>query len=676
MTEALVRREFALKVVRRLRQAGYQSLWAGGCVRDLILGEVPADYDVATDATPEQVLEVLPYRAISVGVSFGVLRVRDPRHVGVEVEVSTFRSDGAYVDGRRPESVVFSSPAVDAARRDFTINGMFLDPLTDQVIDYIGGREDLERRVLRAIGDATARFREDKLRLLRGIRLAARFELEIEPATLAAIRAMAAEVVLVSAERIAQELRRMLVHSSRARAMELALETGLLAAILLPVVEMKGLFQGKPMQPEGDLWAHAMLVLALLPPDPSFALAFAALLHDVGKPATRVFQHGHYRFHNHELRGAEIADGLCRELKLSNHERERITWLVANHQYLGEAMKLRESKLKRILAEPGIEELLPLHRADALASTGDTQHVDYCQYYLRNQPDGPINPPPLVTGHDLVRHGLKPGPRFAELLERIRELQLDRQLQSKREALDWLDRQSSSRTFTETAAVLTSGGLDSAILCVDLLRLYARVVPIYIRSGLRWESAELASLYRFLAAVKTDALGDLVVVDEPVADVYGAHWSITGAAVPDESTRDEAVYLPGRNLLLTVKAAVWCQIHGIGALALGSLGSNPFPDSTAAFFRKLEGVLNEAMAGQLRLIRPFDRLAKADVLGRARHLPLELTFSCINPADGRHCGVCNKCAERKKGFREAGLPDRTEYFNEPASQDAVRKGAG
>jgi poly(A) polymerase len=440
MTDAEARREFAREVVRRLRAAGYQSLWAGGCVRDLILGQTPADYDVATEATPERVLQVLPYRAIPVGISFGVVRVLDPRHRGIEVEVATFRSDGAYVDGRHPESVVFGSPALDAARRDFTINGMFLDPLSDQLIDYVGGREDLERRILRAIGDPIARFGEDKLRLLRAVRLAARFQLTIEPATAAAIRDMAAEVVSVSAERIAQELRRMLVHPSRAHAMDLALETGLLAAILPPVVEMKGLFQGKPMQPEGDLWDHTRLVLSLLPPAPSFTLAFAALLHDVGKPFTRVFQQGRSSFHNHERAGARIAERLSRDLRLSNSERERIVWLVEYHQYLGEAKKLRESKLKKILAEPGIDDLLALHRADALASSGNTDHVDYCLYYLENQPSGPINPPPLITGHDLVRHGLEPGPLFAELLEQIREAQLDGQIQSKREALEWVDR--------------------------------------------------------------------------------------------------------------------------------------------------------------------------------------------------------------------------------------------
>jgi poly(A) polymerase len=277
MADDKSRREFAVETVRRLQQAGYRALWAGGCVRDLILGQTPADYDVATDATPDQVMAALPFRAVTVGISFGVVRVLHPRLTGDEIEVATFRSDGAYVDGRRPESVVFSSPELDAARRDFTINGMFLDPLTDTLIDYVGGHADLNNRLLRAIGDPEARLREDKLRALRAIRLSARFEFAIEPATLAALKSMADQVVSVSRERIAQELRKILVHTSRAHAMELALETGLVAAILPELLPMKGMFQGKPMQPEGDLWDHAMLVLTLLPANPSFTLARARL---------------------------------------------------------------------------------------------------------------------------------------------------------------------------------------------------------------------------------------------------------------------------------------------------------------------------------------------------------------------------------------------------------------
>lgn len=433
------RRLFALDVVARLRREGFRALWAGGCVRDLLLGLAPSDYDVATDARPEQVMRLFR-RTIPVGASFGVVRVLGPRAAG-EVEVATFRSDGAYVDGRHPESVTFSTPEADASRRDFTINGMFFDPLADAVIDFVGGRRDLEDRVLRAIGDPAERFAEDKLRLLRAVRFAARFGLRVDPATRAAVEAMAPQIRVVAAERVAQELRKMLVHPGRAVAMGLALEVGLVEAVLPPLLAMRGLPQDKPVLPGGDLWDHTMLVLERLPPEPSFPLAFAALLHDVGKPATQGLKDGRMSFHNHEAVGRRIADELCRSLKLSNFERDRVCWLVESHQALGEAKALRESRLKRLLAAPGIEELLALHRADALASTGDAGHVDYCEWYLRNQPQGPIDPPPLVTGHDLQKRlGLTPGPHFKALLDLAREAQLDRVVHSKAEALEWVRR--------------------------------------------------------------------------------------------------------------------------------------------------------------------------------------------------------------------------------------------
>jgi poly(A) polymerase len=409
-------------------------------VRDEVLGLTPSDYDVATDAVPDQVMKLFR-RTCEVGLSFGVVRVLGPEGAG-EVEVATFRSDGEYLDGRRPESVTFGTPEQDSARRDFTINGMFLDPETGEVIDFVGGTDDLRAGILRAIGEPEERFAEDKLRLLRAVRFAARFGFSIEPRTRRAVEAMADQVTVVAAERIAHELRRMLVHRSRARAMDLALETGLVAAILPELLPMKGLFQGKPVQPQGDLWDHTLLVLECLPEEPNFPLAFATLLHDVGKPATRAIQDGRPTFHNHEQVGRRIADAIGRRLKLANAEREHMAWLVEFHQYLGEAKRLREAKLKRILAMPGIEDLLALHRADALASTGDTSQVDYCEYYMREQPTGPINPPPVLTGHDLIRHGLSQGRLFKVILDQVRELQLERVINSKREALEWVDRQS------------------------------------------------------------------------------------------------------------------------------------------------------------------------------------------------------------------------------------------
>lgn len=441
MLDPNARRDFAVEVVRRLRQAGFQGLWAGGCVRDVLLGLTPADYDVATDATPDQVMKALPYKALTMGVSFGVVRVRHPRIQGNEVEIATFRSDLEYLDGRRPSGVVFSSPEADAQRRDFTINGMFMDPLEHKIIDYVGGRADLESRVLRAIGEPAARFEEDRLRLLRAARFAARFDMRIEPKTLAAVKAMAAQVVSVSPERISQELRRMLTHRNRATAMETAMDLGLIPAILPDLAATKGIFLGSPMHPEDDLWDHALRVIDLLPPDPSFPLAFAALVHEVGAAKGRPMDREPKGEPMSDPIGGTIAAEMCRRLRFSNAERDRVVWLVTRHRALERANKLRESTLKRILASPGINELLALHRADALATTGDAEHVAFCEHHLRDEPAGPINPPPLLTGDDLKRHGLKPGARFAVLLERLRDAQLERRVNDKREALEWLDRE-------------------------------------------------------------------------------------------------------------------------------------------------------------------------------------------------------------------------------------------
>jgi poly(A) polymerase len=245
----------------------------------------------------------------------------------------------------------------------------------------------------------------------------------------------------VSPERISQELRRMLVHRNRVIAMDMAMDVGLITAVLPPLAQQKGLPIDESTRLDGDLWGHTLKVLELLPDPPSFALAFAALLHDVGKPSTRSTHLGREGTYDQEKAGGRIADELCRWLKLSNAERERVVWLVNHHRSLVGAETLRASKLKRILAEPGIDELLALHRADALASTGDASHVDYCEDYLRNEPSGPINPPPLLTGHDLVKHGLKPGARFAVILERVRDEQLDGRIASKGEALEWIDRE-------------------------------------------------------------------------------------------------------------------------------------------------------------------------------------------------------------------------------------------
>src|SRR5207253_3745413 len=329
----MTERDFAISVVRRLQEAGHQALWAGGCVRDERLGLTPKDYDVATDARPEEVRRLFR-RTVAVGMSFGVIEVLGPRTDAgmLKVQVATFRSDGAYSDGRHPDAVVFSSAREDALRRDFTINGMFFDPIDNQLIDYVGGQEDLQAKLLRAIGDPTARFAEDKLRLLRAVRFATRFDLALDPATEQAIRAMADQVTVVSAERIAEELRRLIVYPQRSRGVNLLYQTGLAAAVLPDLLPTMGLPQGPPSAPTGDLWDHVLAVLDHLGPTPSFPLAFAALLHDVGKPRTVGRTPDRYTFYYHEHVGRRMAEEIGLRLKLANAQRERNEWPVEKPQ--------------------------------------------------------------------------------------------------------------------------------------------------------------------------------------------------------------------------------------------------------------------------------------------------------------------------------------------------------
>jgi poly(A) polymerase len=441
----MTERDYAVEVVRRLRQAGHESLWAGGCVRDELLGLTPADYDVATSARPEDVVALF-HRTVEVGASFGVVEVIGSRRLDgtyPKVQVATFRSDGAYSDGRRPDSVRFSTAEEDAQRRDFTINGMFFDPLDARVIDYVSGQADLQAKILRAIGDPKARFTEDKLRLMRAVRMSARFEFPIEAQTRAAILEMAGQISVVSAERIAEELRKMLVHRNRDWALRQLDELGLLRHVLPEVEsEMKGLPQGPPDAPTGDLWQHVLRVVEALegPRWPesspvSFPLAFAAILHDVGKKRSAAREADRYTFHGHEHIGKRIAGKACRRLKLSNVETDRIEWLVERHQYLCDAPTMRASRLKPILVHPGIGELLALHRADSIATGRSVAHVDFCEKMLRESPPEELNPPPLLTGDDLIAVGWEQGPQFKKVLDGIREAQLERVIDDKEAAL-------------------------------------------------------------------------------------------------------------------------------------------------------------------------------------------------------------------------------------------------
>jgi poly(A) polymerase len=423
----MTERQFATDVVRRLREAGFEALWAGGCVRDELLGRTPDDYDVATDARPDQVQRLFR-RTIEVGASFGVVEVLGPRHQEkqIKAQVATYRSDGNYTDERRPDSVTFSTAREDALRRDFTINGMFFDPLEQRLIDYVGGQKDLDARVLRAIGEPRERFGEDKLRLLRAVRFAARFELALDESTQLAIEEMAPRITVVSAERIAEELRKLLTNRHRVRGLWLMNLTHLVPAILPELVAMHGLPQGLPGAETGDLWGHTLDVLAQLPDRVSFPLALATVLHDVGKPKTFGRNGGRYTFHGHEHVGRDMARVIAERLRLSNAERDRITWLVEKHQYLADAPVMRPSRLKLVLAHPGIHELLMLHRADALASGREPTHVEFAEAKRREwAASGELDPPPLLTGDDLKEMGLPPGPLFKRILDAVREGQLD-----------------------------------------------------------------------------------------------------------------------------------------------------------------------------------------------------------------------------------------------------------
>jgi poly(A) polymerase len=364
---------------------------------------------------------------VPVGVSFGVVKVIGPRGAG-EVEVATFRSDGAYIDGRRPESVVFSSPEEDASRRDFTINGMFFDPTSGEVIDYVGGKHDLESGILRAIGDPASRFAEDKLRLVRAVRFAARFGLRIEPATEKALVAMAPEVTVVAAERIAQELRRMLVHPSRSAAMRLLMDFGLAAAIVPELLSLVGIPAHVAARPDHDLWEQTLAVLDGLPHDPSIGMALAALFHEIDRGTAG-------------SGAVEALDRLADRLKLANVEREAASWLLAHHETLNAPQSMPVSRLKRLLAEPGIGELLAMHRAVAEAAELPIDHVVFCENYLRNEPDGPIRPAPWIDGNDLKRLGLRPGPVFKQWLDRAYDAQLEGKVTTQEEAIAWLSRQ-------------------------------------------------------------------------------------------------------------------------------------------------------------------------------------------------------------------------------------------
>jgi len=446
-------KDFATSIVQILRQQGFQAYLVGGCVRDLLLGREPKDYDVATDATPSQVMEIFP-ETYAVGAQFGVVLVPAPdRHLHHDastdqssksnaVEVATFRSDIGYSDGRHPDEVRFSrQPEEDVARRDFTINGMLLDPLKGTVLDVVGGRKDLEAGIVRAIGDPERRFAEDKLRMLRAVRFAARFEYTIEPATFAAMELLADQIAVVSRERVRDELTRMLTESHGRRAFLLLDESGLLQHVLPQISAMKGVQQPPEFHPEGDVFVHTLLLLDNLPHPCPPTLAWGALLHDVGKPPTFRVAPDRIRFDNHVEIGVKMAADICERLRFSNDETAQILALVENHMRFGHATRMKESTLKKFLRMPAFDRHLALHRADCLASHRNLSTYEFLRQKLAEIPPEKMRPSPLVTGDDLIAAGHIPGPRFREILTAVEDAQLEGRLLSRDQALEFVYRE-------------------------------------------------------------------------------------------------------------------------------------------------------------------------------------------------------------------------------------------
>jgi poly(A) polymerase len=433
-----VMRQLSEDVIRTLRTSGYQAYFNGGCVRDMLLKREPADYDVATDATPQQVMRIFP-RTYAVGEQFGVmlvpLQLPAARSLSPEtssqVEVATFRSDIGYSDGRHPDEVRFTKdPREDVQRRDFTINGMLYDPLkpggiADGILDYVGGRADLAAGIIRAIGDPERRFAEDKLRMLRGVRFAARFEYEIEPVTFSAIRKLAPQIHQVSQERGREELTKMLTEGRAKRAFELLDQTGLLEQVLPEISAMRGVEQPPQYHPEGDVFVHTLLLLDKLLAGSSKTLAWGALLHDVGKPPTFHVAPDRIRFDGHVEIGVKMAAEICRRLRFSNDETDQILALVDNHMRFGHVFRMKESTLKRFLRLPKFDEHLELHRIDSLSSHGLLEAYNYIREQQRSLPPEAIRPAPLLTGRDLIDAGYEPGPRFKEILSAIEDAQLE-----------------------------------------------------------------------------------------------------------------------------------------------------------------------------------------------------------------------------------------------------------
>jgi poly(A) polymerase len=425
-------RDEATAIVARLRAAGHQAYFVGGCVRDLVLGRAPKDFDIATSATPNQVLNLFD-KTFSVGAHFGVVLVCTGE---ITTEVATFRSDGAYSDGRHPDAVRFSTtPEEDVKRRDFTINGMMMDPVNESVLDLVGGLQDLDARLIRAIGDPSERFTEDKLRMLRAVRFAARFNFDLEQATAKAIERLAPAVNQVSSERVRDELTRMLTEGHARRAFEMLDATGLLAQVLPEVVKMQGVKQPPQYHPEGDVWVHTLILLDGLAAGAPVALAWGALLHDIGKPATFRVAPDRIRFDGHVETGVRIAEEICKRLRFPNHETEQIVSLIANHMRFADVRKMKESTLKRFFRLQSFDQHLALHRLDCLASHGSLELYDFARQRFETLPQEEVRPRLLLNGKDLIEAGYHPGPQFSQMLAAAEDAQLEGAIHTREEAL-------------------------------------------------------------------------------------------------------------------------------------------------------------------------------------------------------------------------------------------------
>jgi len=429
------RRRDAIAIVRHLQQAGHQAVFAGGSVRDMLLGREPADYDIATSAHPDEV-EALFERTIPIGRQFGIVLVPGGEH---HFEVATFRKDEGYTDGRRPVAVLFTDIETDAHRRDFTINAIFEDPVAGRILDFVGGRDDLAAGVVRAVGNAGERFAEDSLRLLRAVRFSARFGFPIDRATHDAMVASAATITRVSAERIGEEIVRMLTEGRARHAFELLDETGLLPHVLPEIASMKGCEQSPDSHPEGDVFVHTMICLGRLEAGCSEELALGVLLHDVAKPAcAETRPDGRRTFYGHTRDGARMAEGILKRLRRSNATIERVSFLVDQHLRHCSAVDMRPSTLKRFLRQPGIDELMELARIDALSSSGDLAHWEFCRKALDELSAEQMKPEPLIRGEDLIAMGIAPGPVFRTILTAIEDAQLEGTLASREAALEFV----------------------------------------------------------------------------------------------------------------------------------------------------------------------------------------------------------------------------------------------